>query len=525
MLLMYMPSIQQTLEQAIHYHQAGDLSQAEDLYRKVLSQDSKHPDALHLLGVLAFQSGHPQPGRQLIEQALLQRPDSVHYLSSLSQVLKALADDHALSIVYQRLLALEGPSAELYLMLGQVLGRLQRFQEAEQMVKQAIELEPANGWVWNSLGNLQQMQGHYSQAESSYHQAFSAGLASADVLNNLAVAQHEQSHFAQALTSWEQALALDSEHIECHINAGMSRLLQGDWQAGLEEYDVWRWKNTTDERRSFFATVPFWDGQPLSDQTLLIHAEQGFGDTLQFMRYLFDVQKRVNKFVLECQPELVDLLKQNYPDWVIISQDEPLPAFDVHVPLLSLPRVLGLKPDSQAVPYLQPRQALSPSLPVTSSPRIGLVWSSGSTAALRLYQKKSIALERFAPLFDLKVFDLKGLNWFSLQVGPDREMLLAGNYPLSDLSDKLTSFGETADVIAQLDLVISVDTAVAHLAGAMGKEVWMLLPKVPDWRWGLDSVESPWYPTMRLFRQQEADDWDGVLAELKKALIERSAQS
>lgn len=518
---MSIQSIHATLEQAIAHHQAGDLPQAEELYRAILREDPQMPDALHLLGVLAFQAGHPEPARQLIVQALTQRPESAHYLSSLSQVLQDSDDDAALSEVYQRLLALEGPSAELCLKLGQSLGRLRRFTEAEQALAQARQLDPDNGWVFNSQGNVHQMQGDYAQAERCYQQALGCGIESADVLNNLAVALHEQSRYQEAISTWRRALELNPEHAESHVNAGMHLLLQGDWLEGQQEYDVWRWRAKDEARRSFFDTVPFWDGQPLTTETLLIHAEQGFGDTLQFIRWLPWVQERVEKLILECQPELLELLRANYPELTILARGEDLPAFERQIPLMSLPRVSRYVPEDSP-PYLRPRDVLTPQLS-GDSPKIGLVWSSGfrpDPMRYRLYQKKSLELACFAPLFGLK-----NLNWYSLQVGSDKDQLTAADFPVRDLAAELPTFQATADAIAQLDLVISVDTAVAHLAGALGKEVWMLVSKVPEWRWELEREDTRWYPTMRLFRQPVSGDWESVVAQLGLALRERYPQT
>ena len=509
--------MQEHLNRAIEKHQAGAFDEAESLYREVLRLDPEHPDALHLLGVLGFQTGHAGPARQLVEQAVRLRPDSAHYLESLAQILTFLEDDVAFVAVQQALIRMDAPSLETWLALARAQLRLGQYDQAAAALQSAERIAPANPWVLNLSGHLYQHQGDYSRAEAAYRQAL-ISLRSPDILSNLAIALHEQGRYEQALSCWSEALQLDPKHAESQMNTGMSRLLQGEWLSALDVYEPWRWRVRGNQQRPFVKTVPLWDGSELSaDQALLIHAEQGLGDTLQFMRYLPLAARRASRIVFECQDSLTELVQAALPGVSVIGQSDPLPPFAVQLPLLSLPWVLQASQKAEVFPYLSARDAGRLMLPESDSAsalKIGLVWASGNLDP-RLYHKRSLPLARCHPLFEVP-----DLSWYSLQLGPDASELAAGDWPLNDLSPLLQNFQDTADLLIQLDLLISVDTAVAHLAGAMGQPVWLLLPHVPDWRWGLNSPETVWYPGMRLFRQPQLADWPALISDVVQALQE-----
>jgi len=296
-------------------------------------------------------------------------------------------------------------------------------------------------------------------------------------------------------------------------------LVRGDFLQGWEEYE-WRWKtkDAAFPERNF--AQPQWDGSPLEGRTLLLHAEQGLGDAIQFIRYLPLVAQNGGNIVLECQPELQRLFQRMAPDLPVLAMGQALPAFDVHCPLMSLSRVfstdLGNIP--QTVPYLH-ADAAEAALwgerlaGLGSSLKVALVWAGNPTN--KNDRKRSLKLASLAPLAEVP-----GVRFISLQKGDataEARTLPAG-VALIDVAEDLKDFADTAALLANLDLVISVDTAVVHLAGAMGRPVWTLLPFAPDWRWLLGRADSPWYPTMRLFRQPAIGDWDAVIAEVREQL-------
>jgi len=296
-------------------------------------------------------------------------------------------------------------------------------------------------------------------------------------------------------------------------------LLQGDFKRGWQEHE-WRWKcrDYPSPQRNF--AQPLWDGSALERRTLLLHTEQGLGDAIQFIRYLPLVAQRGGKIIIECQAELRRLFQTMLEKCPIVVRGDPLPAFDLHCPLLSLPLIFGttLENIPQTVPYLHAdaqdvkkwRERLDEHSPHL---KMGLVWAGSPTN--KNDRSRSIKLQSLAPLGQVP-----GVRLLSLQKGAAAAEAKTPpmGMELVDYTQELTDFADTAALIANLDLLISVDTAVVHLAGAMGKLVWTLLPFSPDWRWLLERENSPWYPTMRLFRQQVIGDWDNVITRVASAL-------
>jgi hypothetical protein len=292
----------------------------------------------------------------------------------------------------------------------------------------------------------------------------------------------------------------------------------GDYQRGLEKFE-WRWQAEQSRQKRNFAQ-PLWRGSDdIAGKTILLHAEQGFGDTIQFGRYAPLVAARGARVILAVQKPLSRLMSGLAGAADVVTSDEPLPAFDVHCPLLSLPLAFGTRLETipSATPYLRaPAQSLThwqERLGPLRLPRIGLAWSGGPTL-----RHRSMQLKDLLPLLDVDA------RFVSLQkdVPAEDATVLKDHSKLLHFGDELTDFSETAALISQLDLVISVDTAVAHLAGALARPVWVLLPFVPDWRWQLNGDDSPWYPTARLFRQDASRAWDKVIARVHAMLRERA---
>jgi tetratricopeptide (TPR) repeat protein len=327
---------------------------------------------------------------------------------------------------------------------------------------------------------------------------------------------HALKRHDEALASYERAIALNPDYAEAHWNVCLARLRLGDFRGGWPQYE-WGWKAGYRGIERRFAQ-PRWTGaEPLAGKTLFVHAEQGFGDTIQFVRYVPLVAGAGARVVIEVHPSLVALLSGVQNVSSAVSRGGPLPAFDLHCPLLSLPLAFGTELDTipARVPYLSaPETHLARwkiRLPRAEGLRIGLTWSGRNIPD----PDRSMALAQLAPLFDLP-----GIHFVSLQkdLRDSDEAALRGRPGFLHLGPDLADFADTAAVIAQLDLVISIDTAVAHLAGALGKPVWILLPFLSDWRWLLDRDDSPWYPTARLFRQDKARAWDTVIARVRAAL-------
>jgi hypothetical protein len=327
------------------------------------------------------------------------------------------------------------------------------------------------------------------------------------------------------MASYEQALRIEPDYVPARWNRALASLLLGNFEQGWVEYE-WRWKRKQQPQRSFRQAL--WDGRELSGRTILLHAEQGLGDTLQFIRYAPLVKERGGRVIVECQPSLLELLGSCRGIDVLEAQGSALPEFDVQAPLLSLPRILGtsLATIPANVPYVVADAELvgrcRQELEAVPGFRIGIAWQ-GSTMHKRDRQR-SLPLGRFEPLARLP-----GVRLLSLQVGAGADQLrdLGDRFPIADLGGRFDpwSLRDAAAVISVLDLVISVDSAMAHLAGALGVPIWLLLPFASDWRWLLEREDSPWYPTMRLFRQSEPGDWDGVFDRVTNALAKQLAST
>jgi hypothetical protein len=328
------------------------------------------------------------------------------------------------------------------------------------------------------------------------------------------VALQDRLQYGEAAGHYRRALEVDGEYADAHWNLSLALLTMGNMPEGWREYE-WRWKmRGLFQPRSF--ARPLWDGKAAQGRTILLHAEQGMGDTLQFIRYAPLVAERGLTVIVECQQEVAELVRGVRGIHQVVARGQQLPAFDVHCPLLTLPLLFGTTVESipAQAPYLaadrllqeQWRERLAASAPGLKA---GLVWAGKPTH--RKDSRRSCALSAFAPLARVE-----GISWHSLQKGEAAQQ--AAHPPegmqLTDWTDEMKDFSVTAALVANLDLCISVDTSVAHLAGALGKPVWTLLPYEPDWRWMLGREDSPWYPTMRLFRQELPGQWGPVMARL-----------
>jgi hypothetical protein len=337
---------------------------------------------------------------------------------------------------------------------------------------------------------------------------------SAEALNNRASVLQELRRFDEALADYDRAVAIAPDYAEAQLNRALLLLLTGDFAQGWPAYE-WRRRLPSWVDRGF--TQAEWSGEDIAGKRLLLHAEQGFGDTIQFSRYAALVAQRGANVVLEVQPSLEPLLK-GLEGIEVVAAGHELPPFDLHCPLLSLPRLLTTTPNAipGGVPYIAAppdRVAAWASRLPTDGLRVGLAWSGHRDNARD--HERSIPFARLAPLTNIPGFRFVSLQKDMRDADADDFHRCGG---IIDFSHGLRDFADTAAVIAQLDLVITVDTAVAHLAGAMGKPVWLLLPRVPDFRWLMDRTTSPWYPTARLFRKHAMDTWEGVITEAATAL-------
>lgn len=504
------------LQAAIAHHQAGQLPQAELLYRQILQHQPQHPEALCLLGVIACQRGNLDDGIALCRQALVLRPDYIQARENLYLALwkrgREMIDEAING--YNQIINFQPKALQAYANLGAILQEQGKADEAIIFYQQGLAIDAQNPQLLNGLGVALQKQ-HKVNAAAQFHQQALANQPNyIDALVSLGKARLEQGNLPEAMTCFQQALSLDPHHAIAHHNYAILLLMQGDYLQGFEEFE-WRFKTADFPPCPF--KQPLWDGSPLQGRTLLLHAEQGLGDTIQLIRYAAIARERGGRLILTCHQPLIRLLSTIPGIEQITPLGLPLPDFHVYAPLMSLPRILGTTQTTipHHFPYLQAPESADFTLPVREGRRfkVGIVWSGGN-----LYKNnhnRSCPLSAFQPLLELTDISL-----YSLQKGiPQLDLTELGwQSQIQDISHYLKDMADTAAAIAQLDLVITVDTSVAHLAGALAKPTWLLLAHFPDWRWMLHREDTPWYPTLRLFRQPQPGDWHSVMQQVVQAL-------
>jgi tetratricopeptide (TPR) repeat protein len=649
------------------HHQAGQLSEAEMGYRRILETHPDHPDSLHLLGVIAFQMGRNGPAETLISRSIALAPHCVEAHNNLGNVLRGQGKLDAAIEAFRRALRLKAAYPEALTNLGKALqqhrqpdkaeeafqavigltpndahalyclGVAQQEQgklaEAERSYRAALALQPIDHQTLNNLGNLLKDQGHYDLAidalraalrcqpnywEAHYNlgvvfhwsgrledavTAYRAALAitpnqpkawsnlgialkeqgaltealsalcqaidlqpdfaeaynnlsltlmmmerpddaimtywsaltckpdNPEPQNNLGVALFRQGRHQDAVTAFHRAILLKPDYAEARTNLGMVKMTMGDNIAGWRDYE-WRWKGGLSNLTPRGFPQPLWDGGELNGRTILLHGEQGFGDILQFVRYAPMVAAKGGPVIIEAYAPLTRLLRSLAGPPQIVATGATLPPFDCHLPLMSLPHVMGtaIGTNPDATPYLHATSAdqtlWHQRLSGRPGRKVGLVWAGNprlhDPKASAIDRRRSIMLFRLAPLLATP-----GIDFISLQTGDATAQIqgLAPDLRPLDFSADIADFADTAGLIANLDLVISVDTAAVHLAGALGKPVWILSRFDGCWRWQTDREDSPWYPTARLFRQTTPGDWKTVIDRMSICLREWIAEA
>jgi len=442
---------EQRLEQAVQVHRDGDMSKAEDIYREVLEADPENSTALHLLGVIAFQSGYNDKAMGLITRALKIAPNFPEALNNM----------------------------------GNVLAKMGRLEEAALFFQEAVALKPDYALAYNHLGSALLGLGRLDEAAASY----------------------------------KEAIALNPQFAESHFNLGRLYLLTGRLKEGWKKLG-WRTQVAEFNHTLRPYAQPVWDGGDPDGKTFFFYPEQGLGDLLQFIRYLSLVAAGGGRIFLETPSQIARLLQGFDGAHTLVPSGDPLPDFDCHASLLDLPGIMGTNLETIPAPvsYITCDPDLTGAWAERLGPwedfRIGLVW--GGNPENSENTRRSIDPGLLKPLTQIP-----GVSLYSLQVGRDGEAKAVFGDAITDLAPELKDFADTAAAIRNLDLVVSVDTAVAHLSGALGHRVWTVLSFMPDWRWLLDRDDCPWYPSMRLYRQKTDGDWTGVVKRLSAAIIKQ----
>ncbi|MET3131083.1 Flp pilus assembly protein TadD [Oxalobacteraceae bacterium GrIS 1.11] len=500
------------LQEAIALHQRGQLEQAAALYLAILEREPDNFDALHLLGVFALQSDDAQAACDLIGRALTLRPRDVPAHANLGLALQKLQRWDAALLCYQEALQIDPGHLQALNNCGATLRQMRRLDEAQACFERALRSAPADPDALNNLGQVLIEQGRYDAALACLERALGVAPDHVAALFNRANALQYQNRLGEALLAYQDVLRIAPAHVDANFNEGVCRLLGGDFDGGWPKYEWRREKDAYLPLKRAFPQAP-WLGQPnLRGKTILVYAEQGLGDTLHFCRYVAPLAALGAQVVLRVQPALLPLLGGLDGAWRVLADGAPLPPFDYHCPLMSLALALHTTPSTIPAPrsYLSADSARARAwqarLGRRDKPRIGIAWAG--SAAHANDRRRSIALQQLLGLVSPQA------QFVALQkeLGPLDRTLLDQHRDILHFGQFQGDFAETAALVAEMDLVITVDTALAHLAGAMGKPVWILLPFAPDWRWMLERDDSPWYRSATLFRQPAGGDWDSVLA-------------
>lgn len=501
------------------------LGEAEAAYRRALDSDPDDPALLCSLGAVLYRQGLLQDAVASYRRAIALAPDNVAALRLLGLVLHEAGQLQDAAEIYRQSLARDASDHVIASNLGACLSELGALDEAASACEQAVLLKPDYAAAWTNLGIVFEKQDRACDAIAAHRCAVAADPDYAKGHANLAVALHNAGEIDEALAVSHRAVGLDPEQPLAQYNHAHFLLMNGDFVNGFAAYR-WRRKCKTLSDGDPTFSEPEWQGEPLNGRTLLLFAEYGLGDALHFVRYVPMVAALGGKIILQVQPALVTLLRQ-LPDVTVIPRGEALPGLDLQLPLMSLPRVFGSTLDTipAEVPYLHPDPAkLSrwrAALADVTALKVGVVWAGN--ARHKGDRQRSLPAASVLPRLVMP-----GVQLYSLQKEPrpeDGEVLAALGCDVIDLAPALGDFADTAAAVAALDLVIAVDTSVAHLAGALGRPVWMLTPYALDWRWLREREESPWYPTMRLFRQRSPREWNDPLMRLSAALAVLAAKA
>lgn len=482
-----MASISEAFAVALAHYQAGRVAEAERACRQILMVDETCASAWNFLGVIDLERKNFAAAAYCFQSAI--------------EIIPSWAEAHH--------------------NLGLAIHEGGRPTAAIEHYQRALAIRPDYAHSHVNLANVLKLQGNLEVAIAHYRQALVTKPDFAEAVHNLGSTLQFQGKYREALECYEQAVRIAPELAEAHKNLSQLRLLLEDFGAGWPEYE-WRWKTGEMPLPAFLQ--PRWAGESLSGETILLHAEQGLGDTLQFIRYAPLVRELGARVVVLCPSSLMRLLSRCGGIDELCGDEKSLPAFDCHVPLLSLPGIF--KTTMATIPATVPYLFADPNLVEqwkgrvegAGGLRIGINWQGrGGEGDFRL---RDLPLEALA-----KLAEVPGVRLINLQRGEGRAELLeaAGRWPIVDLGETVDgengAFMDTAAVMRNLDLVITSDTAVAHLAGGLAVPVWMGLPFVPNWRWFLNRDDSLWYPTMRVFRQQKVNDWSNVFVEMREALV------
>ena len=548
-------SVQSMMDEALTHHRSGRLAEAEQIYRRILAAHPWHADCLHLLGMIAYEAGDLETAANLIRQAISIHASGVSYYVNLGTVLQAQGNIDEAEAQYRYALLLRPNLPEVHVNLGNVLQAKGKLDESIVCYQTALVSSPDNADSHNNLGNSLRQQGKFEAAMACYRRAldlkpdypeayYNIGNACyaqnlldeaasnylvalamkpdyAECLYNLGRVLREQGRLEEALTAYAKALAIRPDYPQAAFENASAQLLVGNFTVGWPGFER-RWDSSDHDTPRRDYPLPTWNGELFEFGNLLIWAEQGVGDEIMFAGLVPDAMRTGNRCILHCDPRLEPLFARSFPTALIVANTGAALPADLNIasqlPCGSLPGLFRQTISSFAAttsPYLVADPASVQRLRARyfeGRLLVGLAWH---TSNVKTGKFRSIDLALLTPLFSQG-----NVQWVSLQYGDPDALAIqtaAANLPIliDPTVNQLTDMDTFAAQISAMDLVITIDNSTAHLAGALGVPVWVLLPFAPDWRWLLERDDSPWYPTMKLFRQPKPGDWPSVVEKMK----------
>lgn len=493
------------------------LIEAEAVCRRILEAQPDLAIAEHLLGLIAHQNGRLGDAIEHVQKAIRMAPRVALFHANLGEMLRLAGRPKLAVESARRAIEIEPNMAMALSNLGVALYELKDYKEAARVHRKAIAADPNFAEAHSNLGNALHALRQFDEAIIAYHRAIEIKPDYAEAWANLGTTLHHNGIYEEGIATLRHALALSPHHANAHSGLGILLLMRGDFGEGWDEYE-WRLRST--ERKGPRFPEKAWEGESLAGKHIYVQAEQGFGDSIQFSRYLPLLAARAGRVTLRVHQQLVMLLRESLPGITVLGDRGDIGAYDCDAALLSLPRLLKTRLETipATVPYLRPppeaAERWKKRLAHLKGLKIGVVWAGNPEQANDF--RRTIDLSVLAPLFAVP-----GTSFVSLQFGPhaaDLKKLKRRKIAVEDLSPELSDFADTAAAIAALDLMITVDTSVAHLAGALGKPLWVPMPWVTHWPYMLAREDCLWYPTMRMFRQQKGQEWAEVVARVAKDL-------
>ena len=511
-------SVDQAFAAALEYHQNGNLYEAQTIYHHILQIEPTHYQSIGNLGLLSIQLDKIYQAREYLIRATTVNPDYQEAYTNLGNLYFQQSEFELAINAYQNAVRISPDDEEVWANLGNAFLKEKRDKEAVKSYKKALKLNPNRPDLYDFLGDCYYILEQYKTAIVSYRNVLKIDKTNATCYYKLGQAYQQIGQYRHSIDCYKRSLSLQPENAEVNCQLGTVLLLTGDYKNGWLKYE-WRRKINKYKRN---IVQPAWVGGDCRGKTLLVYAEQGLGDTIQFSRFIPFLEDKDCLVVFECQPPLKPFFEEWNPfsGFVdVFSTGEDLPEFDLYVPLMSLPYILNLDMIEKIPHPLRgrpfssvPNQKMNNRLSNENNLQVGLVWAGNPEHA-----RDSHRSMKFNQILDW--LNTPGCDFFSLQVGvAARELYETTNLPISssivDLGKTFNNFFDTAKAISQLDLVISVDTSVAHLAATMEIPTWIMLTANPDWRWLLSQTKSPWYPSVRLFRQVWGGGWDSVILKI-----------